>query len=153
MTEPSGDGGFQPEPGQVRWRLRFRSPPGRVYQAIATDEGRATFWAESAVEEDGVIRFVVPGDHASEGTILERTPDETFATKYFGWTVRFELAADSAGGTELRLTCSNIPERDRMEVAAGWVSVLLALKAAVDFAVDLRNHDPERTWWQSYADN
>lgn len=36
---------------------------------------------------------------------------------------------------------------------AGWVSVLLALKAAVDFSVDLRNHDPGRTWDQGYADN
>jgi hypothetical protein len=33
------------------------------------------------------------------------------------------------------------------------VSVLLALKAAADFGVDLRNHDPARTWWQGYCDN
>jgi hypothetical protein len=35
---------------------------------------------------------------------------------------------------------------------AGWASVLLALKAAVDFGVDLRHHDPERTWDQGYGD-
>jgi len=38
-------------------------------------------------------------------------------------------------------------------VLAGWVSVLMALKAAVDHGVDLRNHDPQRTWDQGYADN
>ncbi len=38
-----------------------------------------------------------------------------------------------------------VPEEDRTEVIAGWVSVLMALKAAVDFSVDLRNHDPVRT--------
>jgi len=40
-----------------------------------------------------------------------------------------------------------------MEPCAGRVSVLLALKAAVDHGVDLRNHDRERTWVQGYADN
>jgi hypothetical protein len=33
------------------------------------------------------------------------------------------------------------------------VSVLLALKAAVDFSVDLRNHDAGRTWCSGYVDN
>jgi hypothetical protein len=36
---------------------------------------------------------------------------------------------------------------------AGWVSVLLALKAAADFGIDLRNHDPARTWNKGYVDN
>ena len=39
------------------------------------------------------------------------------------------------------------------ENRAGWVSVLLTLKAAADFGVDLRNHDPTRTWDQDFADN
>ena len=39
------------------------------------------------------------------------------------------------------------------KVIAGWVSVLLTLKAAIDFDVDIRNHDPKRTWDQGYADN
>ena len=46
-----------------------------------------------------------------------------------------------------------VPEADRMEVMAGWVSVLLALKAAADFGVDLRNHDARRTGEQGYAEN
>lgn len=33
------------------------------------------------------------------------------------------------------------------------VSVFLALKAAADFGVDLRNHDPSRSWSQGYAEN
>jgi hypothetical protein len=58
-----------------------------------------------------------------------------------------------AGQTELYLTDENVPPADRSEVIAGWVSVLMALKAAVDFNVDLRNHDPQRTWAQGYAEN
>jgi hypothetical protein len=38
-------------------------------------------------------------------------------------------------------------------VNAGWVSVLLGLKAAADHGVDLRNHDAARTWSQGYCDN
>lgn len=33
----------------------------------------------------------------------------------------------------------------------GWVSLLMSMKAAVDFGVDLRNHDPERAWEQGFA--
>jgi hypothetical protein len=29
----------------------------------------------------------------------------------------------------------------------------MAMKAAVDFGVDLRNHDPERTWFDGFANN
>jgi hypothetical protein len=46
-----------------------------------------------------------------------------------------------------------VPAEDRAEVVAGWVSGLLALKAAVDFGVDLRNHDPQRTWDAGFAEN
>jgi hypothetical protein len=73
---------------------------------------------------------------------------------YYGNSVAtFELADDRAGGTDLILTDSGVPDEDRSEVIAGWVSVLTALKAAVDFGVDLRNHDPLRTWDDGYVEN
>jgi hypothetical protein len=46
-----------------------------------------------------------------------------------------------------------VKEEDKRQIAAGWVSWLMAMKAAVDFGVDLRNHDAERTWFDGYADN
>ncbi len=39
------------------------------------------------------------------------------------------------------------------EELPGWISVLLALKAAADFSIDIRNHDARRTWDQGYCDN
>ena len=36
---------------------------------------------------------------------------------------------------------------------AGWVSVLMAMKAYVDHGVDLRNHNENRVWSNGYADN
>ena len=38
------------------------------------------------------------------------------------------------------------------EVHAGWLNVLLPLKAWIAHGVDLRNHDPGRTWAQGYVD-
>jgi len=39
---------FQSDPLVIRWRLHLKSPPHIVYPIVATDEGRARFWAESA---------------------------------------------------------------------------------------------------------
>jgi hypothetical protein len=65
---------------------------------------------------------------------------------------RFELASDEERGTDLTLV-HDVEDRWHAEVNAGWVSVLMALKAAADHGVDLRNHDADRTWWQGYCDN
>ena len=35
---------FQENPEVICWRLHLKSPPARVYQLLATDEGRAGFW-------------------------------------------------------------------------------------------------------------
>lgn len=133
--------------------MHFRSPPSEVYQALGTDEGRARFWAESAVERDGVIEFRILGHPRFQGRILERDPPGRFALEYFGTRVTFTLAEDGEGGTDLLLLSEDVPEAIRWEMVAGWVSVLMAMKGAVDFGVDLRNHDEERTWQQGYADN
>ena len=145
---------FQPDPNTIIWRLHLRSAPAAVYELLATDAGRARFWAEQAVERDGAIEFVFPGGQRWRGAILERRPPQRFVVVYYGGsTTTFELAQDGAGGTELTLTDVGVREADRMEVVAGWVSVLMALKAAADFGVDLRNHDQQRTWEQGYVEN
>lgn len=121
---------------------------------LSTDEGRAQFWAESAVEKGGVIHFIFPGGQTWQGKILANDPPNHFAVEYYGGShASFHLAEDDAGGTDLTLTDAGVPEADRIEVTAGWVSVLMALKAAADFSVDLRNHDPQRSWDQGYVEN
>jgi uncharacterized protein YndB with AHSA1/START domain len=146
--------GFQSDPTCIHWSLHLRSPPHMVYQMLATDEGRARFWAESAIETNGEIHFHFPNGLHWRGKILERVPPHRFQVEYFGNSVTtFELADDGAGGTDLTLTDVGVPASDRTQVIAGWVSVLLALKAAVDFHIDLRNHDPQRTWEQGFVEN
>ncbi|MDT8321369.1 MAG: hypothetical protein RQ826_12660 [Xanthomonadales bacterium] len=52
------------------------------------------------------------------------------------------------------LTVEALPPADDFEeVLAGWVSVLLTLKAACDHGIDLRNHDREASWDQGYVEN
>jgi uncharacterized protein YndB with AHSA1/START domain len=145
---------FQDDPTVIRWRLHLASPPDAVYKLLNTDEGRASFWAEFAVETNRVIHFIFPNGMEWKGKILERIPPKRFTVNYFGnSTTSFTLLPTPSGGTDLTLTDEGIPDADRSEVIAGWVSVLLALKAAVDFGVDLRNHDLTRTWDEGFAEN
>lgn len=145
--------GFQDDPRKIEWRIHLKAPPSDVYGILATDEGRARFWAESAVEREGEIDFHFPNGMRALGKVLEKHPPYRFAVVYFGREVVFELQDDDGDGTDLHLIASSSAPEDRAEEIPGWVSVLLTLKAAVDFGVDLRNHDNARTWDQGYADN
>jgi hypothetical protein len=152
MGRPPSHAPFNP--AAISWRLHLQSPPDAVYDMVATDQGRARFWAESVVETEGIIHFIFPNRLTWQGRILERRPPRHFKVEYFGHSeTTFEFADDGAGGTDLTLTDAGMPEVDKTEVIAEWVSVLLALKAAVDFGVDLRNHDPRRTWDEGFAEN
>jgi uncharacterized protein YndB with AHSA1/START domain len=137
----------------IVWRLRLRAAPEMVYDMLASAEGRRRFWAESAEEAGGTIAFRFRNGQAVDGRILERQPPTRFVLTYFGDSrVEFDLAADGRGGTDLRLTETGLPPREALENLPGWVSVLLGLKAAADFGIDLRNHDPGRQWEQGYVD-
>ena len=144
---------WQPVP-DIRWRVHLASSPEAVYELLATDDGRARFWAESAHGEGGRVEFDFPDGTRWAGQVLEADPPGRFAVEYLGGSrVAFELASDGAGGTDVTLVDEGVPDEWESEVRAGWVSVLLALKAAADFGVDLRNHDAARTWEQGYCDN
>jgi hypothetical protein len=123
-----------------------------VFAAIDSDAGRAAFWAESAVERDGSIAFRFVNGETCNARVLGRRPPHLFALEYFGSPVRFELADDGDGGTDLLLTQEDVPEEEWSDVHAGWLNVLFPLKAWVAHGIDLRNHDPRRTWDQGYAD-
>jgi uncharacterized protein YndB with AHSA1/START domain len=134
----------------IRWKLHLDSPPEQVYAFLATPDGRAAFWAESAPERDGVIEFTFPDGSRWHGRVTTAEPPTRFGVTYFGDTdVLFTLDDDGSGGCDLTLADS----ADDAETRAGWVSVLLALKAAADYGVDLRNHDASRTWREGFADN
>ena len=77
---------FQPDPELISWRLHLRAAPAVVYALLASDEGRARFWAEQAVEHDGAIDFVFPSGQRWRGAILAQEPPRRFALVYYGGT-------------------------------------------------------------------
>jgi hypothetical protein len=124
-----------------------------VYQVLGTPEGRRRFWAESAEEQEGAIEFIFADGTMLRSRILAADPPGEYRLTYFNESVvTFLLMDDEAGGTDLVLTEEGLGEDDWKENLPGWVSVLLHLKAAVDHGVDLRSHDPGRTWQRGYVD-
>lgn len=137
----------------ITWRLHLRSSPPRVYDYLATSEGRRRFWARSADEVAGEIEFRFVDGTRLDSRILVAAPPSEFGISYFaGSRVLFQLSDDGSGGTELTLTEEGVTDANLQENLPGWVSLLLTLKAAVDHGIDLRNHDPERTWKRGYVD-
>jgi len=77
-----------------------------------------------------------------------------FSVRYFGGScATFTLSPDGCGGTDVQLADEEIAGHDVMDVAPGWVSELMALKAYADHGIDMRNHDGGRTWAERYCDN
>jgi uncharacterized protein YndB with AHSA1/START domain len=144
--------GFQDVQNQINWKVHFSSPIEKVFEALTTDEGRKKFWAESTNEKDGYIEFTFLDYPIYRSKILAREPYHLFSIEYFGTEVNFRLTPVK-DGTDLWLTALTNDENARQEMTAGWVSVLMAMKAAVDFGIDLRNHNAERTWDKGYLDN
>jgi hypothetical protein len=136
------------------WRLHLRADPDHIFAPLATEEGRNRFWTEGSAEHDGVIQFRIPNGAGLASTVVESVSPTRYAIAYFGGRiVSFDLESDGQGGIDLTMTEEGVPPEEWAEQSAGWLSVLLNLKAAADFGVDLRNHDPARIWDQGYVDN
>lgn len=138
--------------GPIRWKMHVPATPEKVFQALNTDEGRASFWAVSAKEENGFIAFQFINGMSDRSRILERVASRIFAIEYFGSEARFDLEPDGAGGCDVLLTHQNVEAEVWNEVHAGWLNVLFPLKAMVGFGIDLRNNNPKRLWEHGYAD-
>ncbi|WP_106145871.1 SRPBCC family protein [Flagellimonas meridianipacifica] len=137
----------------ITWKLYLKSNPKAVFDLISTAEGRKKFWAEKATEVNGIIQFTFPNGQEYKGQILKTIPNRKFYLDYFNSLVKFNLEPSENDGTDLILINENVDESEFSEVNAGWISVLMNLKAVADFNCDLRNHDPKRTWNQDYAEN
>ena len=138
---------------KIRWKLHLQSPPEIVYYHLTTDEGRMKFWAEKSRERDNKIEFTFSNGQMHTATILSSTSNKSYELEYFDSRVSFELVRDPFNGTELTMVNHEVPASEFHNHYAGWVSVLLALKGAVDFGVDLRNHDKSMTWDDLFVDN
>ncbi len=145
---------FQSEPKLICWKIHLSASPEQVYDLLSTNDGRAAFWAESAMELDRHVNFIFPNGDKFRGRVLEAKPNSAFRVEYLdNTTAAFKIESDGGKGSLVTLTADGINEADRLEWACGWMSVLMSLKAAADFGADLRNHDVRYTWDKGFGDN
>ncbi|TXT58760.1 MAG: hypothetical protein BAJALOKI3v1_1220003 [Promethearchaeota archaeon] len=137
----------------VKWKIHLKSCHERVFQYLNSAIGREQFWAEKAPEKDGVIHFTFPNGECYKSRIVQIKPNVRFHVEYFNSDLKIELSTSKDGGTDLLLINEGVIDSEFADINAGWVSVLLNFKAVIDYEVDLRNHDMNRTWDQNYADN
>ena len=143
-----------PDRPPIEWRVHLNSSPGATYEAWATDPGRERFWAERSEAVPDGFRLSFIGGEVLDVPLVEAIPSRRFVFTYFGGSrVTVEIENDGSGGCDLHLREEGVPLAEHLENYAGWVSVLLGLKAAVDFGIDLRGHDRARSWAHGYVDN
>lgn len=135
----------------IAWAIHVQRTAEEIYAILDSAEGRSRFWAEAAAERDGEIEFRFINGTIHLARVLSRQPPREWTIEYFGGRCTFHLESDGATGTDVRLT-HDYPGEDWTEVYAGWLNVLLPLKAWAQHGIDLRNHDPRRTWDQGFVD-
>lgn len=110
---------FQGDPKTIRWRLYPRSSPESVYMMLTTDDGRAAFWAESAVEETGFTHLRFINGVECRSRILESRPPRCFGltTSTARWSSNWSPMGREV--TDLTVENSGFPEEDRAEILAG----------------------------------
>ena len=139
---------------RIRWRVCLTTSADAAYRMLTTDDGRRAFWADSADEvEPGVIEFKFRSGETWRSRILERRPPTRFRLSYFnGSDLTFDLDQDTARRTVVTVTEIGLPYDDWLDNYAGWVSVLMNFKAAIEFGIDLRNDVPDRSWRMGFVD-
>ena len=139
----------------VEWKVHLASSPEVVFGLLTSDRGRERFWAERSISNERDFTLTFSGGEEHVYQIVAACRPHHFAFRYFEDTlVEIDLREDGRGGTDLTLTELGFKDTaHRTENLAGWIQVLLCLKAAADHGVDLRNHDPSRTWAEGYCEN
>lgn len=136
----------------IVWNTHIPASIDSVFNFLNSDKGRASFWSESAIEKNDAIHFKFINGISCISPILERNPPYLFVLEYMDSIARFELKSDGKHATDLKLINQNVSQDDWLDVYAGWLNVLFPLKAMVCYGVDLRNHDPSRSWKQKFID-
>lgn len=137
----------------IEWKIHCASTPEKIFKLLNSNDGRRNFWAESAQEIDGHIHFLFPNGQLYKSRIIEKIPHKKFSLIYFDSLATFNLSESENGTTDLSFLHEKVPVDECEDVKAGWISVLLALKALADFGVDIRNHNKGKTWDHGYVDN
>ncbi len=135
----------------ILWRLHLSAPPDRVFHTWLDAEEQTRFWCERSRALPGGFELEFIDGTRERCAVVEATSPTLIRFVYFGADVEIALES-AAGGTDLTLTSRGVPPEEWADTYAGWLNVLLPFKAWLEFGVDLRNHDPARTWRERYVD-
>jgi uncharacterized protein YndB with AHSA1/START domain len=143
---------------QIHMSVKLAAGRDRVWQALTTPAGITSWWSERAEiqpSDGGLLRLLFPNRRMLDSKVVMCRPMQLMSFVYFGGTrAQFEVNTHPSGGTIVSVTDHGFSsQEDYAETLAHWTSVLLALKAYLDFGVDLRNHTPTFNWEQGFVDN
>jgi uncharacterized protein YndB with AHSA1/START domain len=142
----------------INMSVKLATSRDRVWQALTTPSGITSWWSERAEIEPsdgGLLRLLFPNRRMLDSKVIMCRPPHFLSFVYFGGTrASFEVTSHPAGGSVVTVSDSGFSsQEDYAETLAHWASVLLALKAFLDFGVDLRNHTSAFNWEKGYVDN
>lgn len=135
----------------ITWKVKLSVDPDTAFERLATDRGRESFWAERSRETPDGFELSFPNGEKTSVTVLEQVAPQRLKIQYFGSATMFAL--ESIGDGTILTLSAKVSDTDFVETSAGWVSVLLALKAQVEGGVDLRNHARKYSWDFGFVDN
>ena len=135
----------------IMWKVKLSQNPSAIFERLATDQGRESFWAERSVKTKDGFELAFPNGQTTHVSVLKAVEGQHLQVRYFGAPTSFSLEPIS-DGTILTLKAT-VSDEEYIETHAGWVSVLLALKAQVEGGIDLRNHAQIYSWDEGFADN
>lgn len=136
----------------ILWRVFIAKPTAQVFAYLTHDALRQQYWCELSVQDGPNIAMHFSNRQKTMAQVQGVAAPKVFDLRYFDSDVSFRLEA-TAVGTILTVENTGVAVDEWQAVQSGWVSVLLALKAACQFGIDLRNHDPARSWDQGFVDN
>lgn len=138
----------------VSWRMRLASPPAQVCELLADEAGRPHVGSSIEIEAGTDLAAILSRGAIVEGAALDREPPYRFTVRDVdGGVTTCDIADDAVGGSELVLTDVGIAGEDRTDVLAAWVAALSAIKATVDFTLDLHARGQLRNWFPGYAEH
>lgn len=140
-------------PGVLRWRVLLPASRHTVWELLTTDAGRERFWAESSSAAGDRVSLAFPDGTTTTLELLRVDRPVSLQVRYFDTLTTFTLDAVDESHTLLDVAAHDVNPSDAIEVAGGWVSVLLCLKAHLIAGVDLRNHDARYSWREGFVDN
>ncbi|RPD40599.1 SRPBCC family protein [Chitinophaga barathri] len=123
----------------IRHNLVIKAAPGKVYQAVTTQEGLESWWCKNttAQPETGFVNLFIFGQHRNEMKVTELAPDKRAAWEcvhsigeWIGTKVSFDLE-EKNGNTLLRFTHGGWREVTDMFAACSfdWAIFLKSLKS------------------------